>query len=307
MPRFIDLFCGCGGASSGFESAGWTSVCGVDAAEGPLRTYAKNFPRAATICGDVGDDSLRARLRDAYRGGVDAVVGGPPCQGFSARNRTAHDERYERMNALPMAFARLAASLEPTYVVMEEVVSARAAVEEVADYLEAKGFAVWRAALNAADFGVPQSRRRVVLVASAPGAPRFVPPSPVRRVAAGEALARAPVPAAGRPVSEYARGKIVELQRSNRRPMGGNYTLLNLDKPAPTIHTQTNSATGPYTIRRGERYHTMSEAEAARLQSFPPEFEFVGASTSVRKQIGNAVPPLLARAVARGLPADGRG
>ena len=81
----------------------------------------------------------------------------------------------------------------------------------------------------------------------------------------------------------------------------GNYAVMNLDRPSPTIHTQTGSATGPFTIKRGAQYYTMSEEEAARLQSFPASFRFEGSSTSVRRQIGNAVPPMLANAIAKGI------
>ena len=299
MPTFVDLFCGCGGASCGFKMAKWTPLCGVDIVEDALETYATNFPAAETVRGDVSSPKVQAYLRQKYTG-VDAVIGGPPCQGFSTRNMTASDARYQKLNGLPMVYARLAASLQPKVIVMEEVAAAQEAVDEVAGYLEGKHYAVQQATLDASHYSVPQARRRILLVATSAGS-EFVPPAPKPPMTAAHALNRAPRPARGDAVSAYARARILELQRSETRLIGGNYGVMDLRRPAPTIHTQTGSATGPFTIRRGAEYYTLSEEEAARLQSFPASFRFQGSSTSVRKQIGNAVPPMLANAIAKGI------
>ena len=241
----------------------------------------------------------KKHLKEQYFG-VDIIVGGPPCQGFSKRNMTANDMRYHRMNNLPIVFAKLAISLQPKIVVMEEVASAQEVVDDVADLLEKAGYDVVQTCLNAADYGVPQSRRRIILVASSSDA-ELIPPSPKNVVSAGSALKKPPVPVRGSVVSPYVRDKIQQLQNANTRLIGGNYSVMDLNRPSPTIHTQTLSATGPYTIKRGRTYYTMSPEEAARLQSFPSNFRFIGSSTSVRRQIGNAVPPMLAKAIASGI------
>ena len=299
MLEVLDLFCGCGGASCGFQLANYTPVCGVDMNEEALMSYSENFPTAETICGDIRHARVQKHLKEQYFG-VDIIVGGPPCQGFSKRNMTANDMRYHRMNNLPIVFAKLAISLQPKIVVMEEVASAQEVVDDVADLLEKAGYDVVQTCLNAADYGVPQSRRRIILVASSSDA-EFIPPSPKNVVSAGSALKKPPVPVRGSVVSPYVRDKIQQLQNANTRLIGGNYSVMDLNRPSPTIHTQTLSATGPYTIKRGRTYYTMSPEEAARLQSFPSNFRFIGSSTSVRRQIGNAVPPMLAKAIASGI------
>ena len=102
-------------------------------------------------------------------------------------------------------------------------------------------------------------------------------------------------------MSERTRLKIQELVREKKRLIGGNYAIMDISKPSSTIHTQTHSCTGPYTIKRGENYHTLSIQEAARIQSFPPTFKFTGSLVSQRRQIGNAVPPNLAKDIAEQL------
>ena len=289
---FLDLFSGCGGASCGFRAAGWTPLGAVDVDEAALRTYRANFEGAEVVCGDVRDEALRARLVEAFRGRVDAVVGGPPCQGFSSRNTHKEQPRYEAMNALPMSFVELALALEPRAVLIEEVPKARVVVPAVRARFEEAGYAVWHGEVDASAHGVPQRRKRLLLVATKGN--DFAPPAPTLPApSAGEALRRAPVPAAGPPVAERVRAKIVQYGEKGLR--AGQYAVMDLSKPARTIHTQTLNSTGPYTLKRGDVYHVMSVEETARLQSFPPAFAFVGCATGVRKQIGNAVPPELAR------------
>ena len=128
----------------------------------------------------------------------------------------------------------------------------------------------------------------------------FTLPTPLPRpMTAAEGLARIPQPAIGRILPQRAVDRIHEFKERGRR--SGQYAVMDLQRPARTIHTQTLSSTGPYTIKRGETYHELSVEEAARLQSFPDTFVFTGPSTSVRRQIGNAVPPELARQFAFGL------
>ena len=298
MPTFVDLFSGCGGMSLGFSLANWTPLCAVDVYEDALKTYSQNFPETEVICADVNDQDLQNKLKTKYLN-VDAVVGGPPCQGFSMasnRNRATNKERYEQLNSLPLKYAKLARSLCPKVIVMEEVPAAKVVVDEVETYLIQEGYNVTAQVYNASKYSVPQSRKRIILVATRSGAD-FVPPSPEAPISSGEALNRSPRPSHGTLVSEKTKSKILLFKETKQR-LWGKFETIDLSKPSPTILTVTNSSTGPYALQRGNNFYNLSAEESARLQSFPSSYVFHGTTTSIRKQIGNAVPPMLARAIA---------
>ena len=298
MVRFVDLFCGGGGSSCGARNAGWECVGGVDCNRQALDTYAINFKGARVLECNMGHAEDQNAVVDAFSG-VDAVIGGPPCQGFSKRNMNK-GAKHEQMNKLPFAFADAAVRMNPGIVIMEEVVGAAAVVGMVAERLTDAGYCVQWQKYVASDHGVPQNRRRLILVACKPPY-SFSVPERRQPVSIAEALSRPPVPARGKVVSDATRSRIIEVERSGERLIGGNYALMDTSKPAPTIHTQTHSCTGPYTIRRGDDYCTLSVEEAARLQSFPPDYVFSGSDAARRKVIGNAVPPALLEAVARSI------
>ena len=299
MPECVDLFCGSGGTSCGFRMAGFTPICGVDLDESALTTYATNFPDAECIQGDIRSTRVKRALIDNYKG-VDCVIMCPPCQAFSKRNLTTKDKENDPKNDLPMVTARLVTQMGPKAVFMEEVAQCVRLAPRLASLFEKAGYDVRYTVLMASDYQVPQTRKRFILVATRADA-RFVPPEPKAMITAGEALRQKPVPRRGVEVSDKTRDKIVQLQRTGHRLIGGNYSVMDLSKPAPTIHTQTLSATGPYTIQRRTQYYSLSTQEAARLQSYPPSFKFVGTETSIRRQIGNSVPPMLAKNIARGI------
>ena len=167
------------------------------------------------------------------------------------------------------------------------------------DIFEEAGYHVFHTVLYASDYGVPQKRKRFILVATCDDA-TFSPPSKTPVVSAKEALNASPRPPRGPKVSDRTRERILQLRRDGVRLIGGNYAVMDISKPAPTIHTQSYSATGPYTIERRGTFYSLSAEEAARLQSYPSTFEFLGSNTAIRRQIGNSVPPLLAATIAKG-------
>lgn len=301
--RFLDLFCGCGGTSEGFRQAGWVPDGALDCDARAVATYALNFPRTTTLCADVRDPDVQDRLVARFGGGqVDVVFGSPPCQGFSSRNtQTTHNTaKYEALNELPVVFAHLAVRLGPKAILMEEVSRAAVLAPRLKQIFQDAGYdTVCHAVVDAARHGVPQHRKRFVLVACASDKVEHTPLMAEPEVTAREALTQLPVPPYGRVVTERVRERILEWDEKGRQ--AGQYAVMNLDKPARTVHTQTLSSTGPYTIKRGDVYHELSVLEAARLQTFPPDFQFHGPVTTVRKQIGNAVPPTLARKIAQSL------
>jgi DNA (cytosine-5)-methyltransferase 1 len=162
---FVDLFCGAGGISEGFRQAGWQSLAGSDIDPDACATYATNFADAAVLSGDLRDPALRRRLF-RIAGDIDVVAGGPPCQGFSqVRNhaRLIDDPK----NSLYREFVRVVNRLSPKAFVMENVpgMAQMGVTSQVEADLACRGkYRVHSMLLDAADFGVPQTRKRVVFV-----------------------------------------------------------------------------------------------------------------------------------------------
>ncbi|MGI8808225.1 MAG: DNA cytosine methyltransferase [Acidimicrobiales bacterium] len=163
--RFVDLFAGAGGISEGFRQAGLRPILGSDVDPDACATYAANFPEAAAVCGDVRADEVRSRILELGRG-ADIVAGGPPCQAFSqVRNhaRIIEDPR----NSLYREFVGVVESLEPRAFVMENVpgMAQLGVVGQVVDDLNCAGrYDVSPTLVDAADFGVPQTRKRIVFI-----------------------------------------------------------------------------------------------------------------------------------------------
>lgn len=160
-----DLFSGAGGLSEGFRQAGYRIAAGSDVDPDACATYALNFPEARTVCGDIRDPAVRERLVEAAVG-AHLVVGGPPCQAFSQmRNhcRLIEDPR----NSLYREFVRIVGELEPMGFVMENVpgLEQMGVKEQVLEDLSIGGaYRVTAQVLDAADFGVPQTRQRIVFI-----------------------------------------------------------------------------------------------------------------------------------------------
>lgn len=334
--KLIDLFAGCGGMTRGFhDSKRFESIFAVEFDKDAAETYRLNF----------GDHVAESPIEDvAAFQSADAVIGGPPCQGFSPLNREAVG--FER-RGLWREYVRALEQADPDVFVMENVPELLASAEYAAFKLRAEeelGFYVEGKILNAADFGVPQRRRRAIVIGTKQGEVPW------------------PVETHGDPDSEHARERdwttfreAVEglplmphgrewHQRRNPRPFsvrrykavprnGGNrfqmqrnldraglgdlvprcwrekptgttdvFGRLWWDKPAYTIRTEFfKPEKGRYLHPTAHRPITVREA--ARCMSFDDEFILPEdqAMTSIARQIGNAVPPLLARRIAEAL------
>lgn len=164
--RIADLFCGAGGFSQGFRMAGCEVLGGVDVDPDACATYALNFPGATTVCGDLRDPEVRSYAIETARG-ADIVIGGPPCQAYSqVRN---HDRLLEDpRNVLYREFVHVLSEARPLAFVMENVpgLSQMRIQEQVAADLSLQGdYKVRVQTVDACDFGVPQTRQRIVFLA----------------------------------------------------------------------------------------------------------------------------------------------
>ena len=332
-PVALDLFCGAGGLSRGLAAAGFRIAGAVDSWKPAVDSYRLNFPDHPCHQEDVGHlDADRLSALGLERG-LDLVAGGPPCQGFSAQ-RIGDD--LDARNDLVLAFLRVVVMLQAKMFVMENVrglLGARGR-DTMATFMrtaEVEGYVVQSRVLDAADFGLPQHRHRVFLVGrqrDVSASFRFPEPVGRRLISVAEAFLDLPSPAErGFPFPSDPLHVVTPISPLNRRrmelvPPGGGfedlptelradchkpgaakighravYGRLHPDRPAGTITAMFDSFT------RG-RFGHPSEArnltlrEGARLQGFPDSHRFVGSKREMVKQIGNAIPPPMAEAVA---------
>ena len=294
--RVVSLFCGCGGMDLGFlggfpyggdyyDRLPFEIVWANDLSEPACRTYALNLNHEPH-CGDIN------ALLDTLPATADVVIGGFPCQDVSTNNSKAVAERGRR-TILYRAMIEAIERLRPRVFVAENVrgllSERRRAFHErmTAEFNALDGYAVDQRLLLASDYGVPQKRQRLFIIGSR-GAGKLSAPAPVlRTVTAGDAL---------RDLESHAEDKVFShtWSRAARSPEQGNRRLRE-HEPATTIRAEHHgNVQWHYRLDR-----RISLREAARLQAFPDEFVFPNGMRETERQIGNAVPPVLAWHIAK--------
>jgi DNA (cytosine-5)-methyltransferase 1 len=223
MPKFVDLFAGSGGLSYGLQQAGWEPILACEIWDDAVQTYRTNFGDHPVFYNDIKLLSEKA-LGDLLDGDPDWVVGGPPCQGFSTiGKRKANDER----NGLFKEFGRVVSILRPKNFLIENVLGLRdmSFVQPVCHYFRQLGYSVSPFVVRAADFGVPQLRRRVLFVGSLDGY-FFDQPSPTHTenewISVNQAIGDLPMLLAGASAEEYSAPPFCEYQERMRK---GSNTL----------------------------------------------------------------------------------
>jgi DNA (cytosine-5)-methyltransferase 1 len=333
----LDLFCGAGGLSLGLREAGFDVLGGVDDWPVALETYRANFPTHIVIPTSIGGHQAKSLLRTDLPT-VDLIAGGPPCQGFSVQ-RIGKD--FDARNDLVVAFGHAVNMLRPKMLLMENVpgllgARGRKVLAQLVRDLADGGYQTKTRLLDAADFGVPQHRKRVFLVGwRANEYPEFEFPEPhtasTKRKSVRDAIRDLPSPPAdysptiGDPLHRRMRLSKLNEERIALIPPGGGfedlpiemrvachrdgaakighryvYGRLDPDRPASTITARFDSFT------RGRFGHpwenrTISLREGARLQSFPDTYKFLGTQEEIAAQIGNAIPPVLAARLGRAI------
>lgn len=387
-PVAVDLFAGAGGFSLGIEQAGFDVLVAVENDPVHAATYTFNFPLTKVLCADaatltaevikqaasIAYASHNPQAEQSWNGQIDLIFGGPPCQGFSIMGkRLVNDER----NSLVFHFYRLVTALSPRYFVMENVPGMAVGkhqkwLHQLKTKFKKAGYKVQAGILNAADFGVPQKRRRLFLIGSqeegvtlvclpkpqskAVSNPGFQKPGCLDHslVTVGEAIADLPdldnfpelkitdevllnseqLRQLQQKTSLYAqmlRGEgsqpnisykrlwnpqlltsSMQTQHSencidrfaatppNQRESISHLRRLDINGLCHTLRAGTGHERGSYTSPRPIhpiQPRVISVREAARLHSFPDWFRFHQTKWHGFRQVGNAVPPLLAKAV----------
>ena len=341
--KILDLFCGAGGFSCGLDSlSNFKTVIGVDFDKNVLETFAKNISGSIAIHGDLTDEKTKsAIITKAKELGVNMIIGGPPCQGFSlkGKNLGLDDPR----NFLFLEYVKLVKEINPELFIIENVKNLINAcggyfIKQILDEFHKLGYIVNYGILCASDFGVPQNRERAIIIGSKSKSIELPKPNGVKTTVRDAISDLAYLNSGeGEFVSRYLHEPLSDYQRMLRRnstclynhqatshselalsklmmiPPEGDKSSLPLelhgkqkftttwsrliwDEQSPTIDTRFD------TPSNGRNSHpvlhrAITPREAARIQSFPDDYIFYGKKCSVCKQIGNAVPPLLARAI----------
>jgi DNA (cytosine-5)-methyltransferase 1 len=375
--NFVDIFASPGGLSLGFKMAGFKPLAGVDIDKDGLQTFSYNFTDSKVLLRDVRELDGRELLNElgVSSGEIDVIGGCPPCQGFSnvGRVKIASLVRVgvwklengnprlidDPRNLLYEEFIRLIKDCMPKFIVMENVSGMVSygngdLIEEVKRKFQTIGYTVNFRILDAADFGVPQHRKRIFFVGNRLGMQNPFPKAPQDGcsdcndpVTVWDAIGDLPPLSAGhgKEIMKYNKPAFHGYQEWARD--GSSYVFNHVARP----HTRRDVETFRY-MRLGDKWkdlpqkyrdlygyrndifndkfkrlwknkpawtitahlckdgyvyihptqsRTITVREAARLQSFPDKFVFKGSRTSQFKQVGNAVPPLMAKAVALGI------
>jgi DNA (cytosine-5)-methyltransferase 1 len=327
-PALIDLFAGCGGLSEGFRQAGYRPVYAVEILESPAKSYAANF-QCPVFSGPIEDFVQHLHKGCVELPVIDVVVGGPPCQGFSPLGKMSaglrKKEDHRRLNRLWRFFSEVVKVLRPKVLVTENVPEFLGS-EEFQTYvrtIRSLGYETRYDVLRADHYGVPQKRRRAFCIGSRVGEP-FLPPPNGDYSTVRDAIAHLPRKPTGEDWHIGRNPLPSSLDRYRAIPPGGNrFDLirnrpdltprcwlkkktgttdvlgrLEWDKPAGTIRTEFfKPEKGRYLHPSEDR--VITHREAACIQTFPETFIFCGSKIEVARQIGEAVPPRLAREVAK--------
>ena len=352
--NIIDLFCGCGGLSNGLEQAGFNTVAGFDNDTNCLKSFSFNHKKSQTFLFDLGNiynsehkklnfnngetveeinikisnlDDLKSMISEQN---IFLLCGGPPCQGFSSVNAKTRFMDNPK-NILFKSYIEFIKAFQPEFILLENVMGLKSlengqVLNDILKTFKKIGYNSKCFDANAADYGVPQLRKRVFIIGSKDKNIDLSFPPPTHQektdqadlfgnslkgwVTTGEAINNIPSdnpnhikyePAdiVKKRMSKIKAGQNKKVLSEDLQPntnFNNTYGRLDPDKPSFTIHTRFD------TPSTGELYHpyenrALTVREGARIQSFKDEFIIFGNKGSQFRQIGNAVPPQLAKAI----------
>lgn len=302
--KIVSLFSGCGGLDLGLIKAGHEVIWANDIFAEAVETYRNN------IGCHVDERDIR-KIPSSEIPDCDVVVGGFPCQGFSVANmkRNVSDIR----NQLYREMVRVIRDKKPKFFIGENVkgmasLGGGEALKRIIHDFGKAGYNVHWKVVNAADYGVPQKRMRLIILGvrkdialsslSFPPKPTHASPELAKAAklkpwkTVGEALAHFPEPEKAKNIPNH------ECSQYKLRFNGHlGHRVIDPDQPAPTVTGRGDEKGGVVVLHHPGNRRRMTARELAAVQSFPDKFVFAGAKTSAYRQIANAVPPLLGKAI----------
>lgn len=331
-----DFFSGCGGTTQGLKTAGFEPTLSIDHDHDATQTYQLNHPNTHTLQTDIQNlpTNTIKPWTQTTKNQTRLFVGCAPCQPFAAHQKTKHQN--DKRTHLLLEFLRFVETYQPELILVENVAGLTRIPHKNSPFThfvntitKQHNYHTTHKIIKSSDYGVPQTRRRLILLASKLGPitlphPTHGPDTPNPTPTIQPFIQHLPPLKAGQthptdPTHRAAHLSPLNLQRIKHTPPGGDrrhwpphllpnchngtfkghtdtYGRLHWNKPAPALTTRcvsySNGRYGHPTQNRG-----ITAREAACIQTFPPNYQFAGGLTSQAKQIGNAVPPLLAEKI----------
>ncbi len=322
----IDIFSGCSGLSTGFSKENFNVLIGIDFFEGALKTFQKNHPNSKILNKDIKNVTGKEIRRLTDNKKIHVIVGGPPCQGFSmAGKRQPNDPR----NSLFMEYIRLVKELNPDFFVMENVRGILSMKNEndenVIDIIlkefeniKEKGKIKYNVELyrvNTADYGVPQKRNRIFIIGHKPkyrfSFPKKTHSGKEEKLKKWVGLKDILIPKNKVDKKYFYSQRLIDgfirrEKKNKKRKVGFGWQFLNKNEPSTTISARYYKDGAEALVRYNNSYkegsiRRLTPKECALIQSFPKSFRFEGTDNEIYLQIGNAVPPKMAQAIAKSI------
>ncbi|MGV0028620.1 DNA cytosine methyltransferase [Phormidesmis priestleyi] len=285
--RAIDLFAGCGGLSLGFQTAGFEVVAAFDHWKESCSVYTANFDHPIFQV-DLSEVKNVGRFNEWN---PDIIIGGPPCQDFSSAGK--RDETLGRAD-LTVSYAEIISKVKPEWFLMENVERIRKSrvLQESLSILKASGYGVSSTVLDASYCGVPQIRKRFILVGHLHSEDGFLDHHLIRNQTAHPMT-----------IHDYM-GEKLDIEFYYRHPRSyARRGVFSIHEPSPTIRGVNRPVPKNYKKHEGDLYdptkvRPLTTLERSYIQTFPEGFQWLGTKTCVEQMIGNAVPVKLGQYVA---------
>lgn len=287
--RVVDLFCGCGGLSLGFIEAGFNLVAAFDNWDDAITVYHNNF-KHPVFKQDLSDVEDSAKKVSEYH--PDMIIGGPPCQDFSSAGK--RDENNGRGD-LTVDYAHIIEKVRPEWFVMENVdrILKTTKLKEAISIYKSCGYGLTKIVLNASRCGVPQRRKRFIMIGHLGEQDDFMLKVLEERQSDKEMTIR-----------DYM-GNELDIDFYYRHPRSyARRGIFSIDEPSPTIRGVNRPMPAGYTLHHNDPVTTLegirplTALERSMIQTFPKNFKFLGTKTNLEQMIGNAVPVNLGKFVA---------
>ena len=287
--RVVDLFCGCGGLSLGFIEAGFDLVAAYDNWDDAITVYHNNF-KHPVFKQDLSDVEDSAKKVSEYH--PDMIIGGPPCQDFSSAGK--RDENNGRGD-LTVDYAHIIEKVRPEWFVMENVdrILKTTKLKEAISIYKSCGYGLTKIVLNASRCGVPQRRKRFIMIGHLGEQDDFMLKVLEERQSDKEMTIR-----------DYM-GNELDIDFYYRHPRSyARRGIFSIDEPSPTIRGVNRPMPAGYTLHHNDPVTTLegirplTALERSMIQTFPKNFKFLGTKTNLEQMIGNAVPVNLGKFVA---------